>query len=58
VKENARAAEQIRHIWLLLREELLIRNGITIASKKMVGYAEDVTGTFWTERLYLQFPFV
>jgi len=57
VKENARAAEQIRHIWLLLGEELLIRNGITISSKKIVGYAEDVTGTFCIERLYLQFTF-
>jgi hypothetical protein len=57
VKENASAAEPTRHIWLLLREELLIRNGIIIPSKKIVGYAEDATGTFCIERRYLQVIF-
>ena len=33
------------------------RNGITILSKKIVGYVEDVIDIFCTERHYLQFMF-
>jgi hypothetical protein len=57
MKKNASTAALTKHIWLLLNEELLIRNGITIPSKKIVRYAEDVTDTFCTERPYLQFMF-
>jgi hypothetical protein len=46
-----------RRIWLLLREEHLIQNGIVILSKKRLGYAEDVTDIFCTERHYPQVMF-
>ena len=35
-KGDARNAAQIKHIWLLLRMELLIRNGIAIPQREQL----------------------
>lgn len=56
-EKNVSTAEEIEHTSLLLRTERYIQNGIAILSKKIVGYAEGVTGTFCTERRYLQVMF-
>ena len=58
MKEAASTAAMTGHMWLLLREEHLIQNGITIPSKKILGYAANVTRTSCITRPFLQFMFV
>jgi hypothetical protein len=58
VKEDASTAAMTGHIWLLLREEHLIQNGIVILSRKRHGYAESVTEIFCITKPFLQFKFV
>ena len=50
--------ERTGHTSLLLREEHLIQNGITIPIKRILGYAANVTETFCITTPFLQFMFV
>ena len=57
MKKNASTVNQTKHTLLLQRDKHHIQNGITIPSKKVVGYVEDVTDTLCTQRTFLQFMF-
>lgn len=57
MKRNVSTVGRTKHTSLLPRKEPLIRNGITIPSKKISGYVGNVIDPYYTTKPYFQATF-